>query len=119
MLPPPAPAPPPLVVMPHGGPHSVVTASFNPQVAYLTAAGYATLIVNYRGSSGFGADALESLPGKVGTQDVDDVVAAIDAAARHVDVDRIHVAGGSHGGFLAWPRCCATRGSRRRRFATR
>ena len=101
VLPPPAPAPPPLVVMPHGGPHSVVTASFNPQVAYLTAAGYATLIVNYRGSSGFGADALESLPGKVGTQDVADVIAAIDAAARHVDVDRIHVAGGSHGGFLA------------------
>ena len=32
-----------------------------------------TLSVNYRGSSGFGQDSIDSLPGNIGTQDVKDV----------------------------------------------
>jgi len=30
-------------------------------------------IVNYRGSPGFGQDGIDSLPGKVGTQEIEDV----------------------------------------------
>lgn len=42
--------------------------------------GYAVIAVNYRGSTGFGEDALQSLPGHIGTNDVEDCVAALDAA---------------------------------------
>ena len=69
---------PPLVVMPHGGPHSVSTTSFSVELAFLNAAGFATLQINYRGSTGFGQAPLESLPGSVGSSDIADVRRAVD-----------------------------------------
>ncbi|CAH8319166.1 unnamed protein product [Eruca vesicaria subsp. sativa] len=92
----------PLVVVVHGGPHSVATCSFSKTLAYLSSIGYSLLIVNYRGSLGFGEDALQSLPGKVGSQDVNDVLSAVDYAVEMglADPSRITVLGGSHGGFL-------------------
>ncbi|KAL0716595.1 hypothetical protein Bca4012_065917 [Brassica carinata] len=92
----------PLVVVLHGGPHSVAPCSFSKQLAYLSSIGYSLLIVNYRGSLGFGEDALQSLPGKVGSQDVNDVLSAVDHAVGMglADPSRITVLGGSHGGFL-------------------
>ncbi|XP_071940515.1 acylamino-acid-releasing enzyme-like isoform X1 [Coffea arabica] len=92
----------PLIVVLHGGPHSVSLSGFSKSLAFLSSLGYSLLIVNYRGSLGFGEEALQSLPGKVGSQDVNDVLAAID----HVidmglaDPSKIAVMGGSHGGFL-------------------
>lgn len=53
---------------------------------------------------GFGTTALESLPGRIGTQDVADVVAATKAALalepEALDPSKVGVVGGSHGGFL-------------------
>ncbi|TQD83563.1 hypothetical protein C1H46_030870 [Malus baccata] len=54
------------------------------------------------GSLGFGEEALQSLPGKIGSQDLKDVLAAVDHV---IDVglaspSKIAVLGGSHGGFL-------------------
>lgn len=56
-----------------------------------------------RGSLGFGEEALQSLPGNIGTQDVNDVLAAIDDAIQLglADASKICVLGGSHGGFLS------------------
>uniref|UniRef100_A0A1J3FLE9 acylaminoacyl-peptidase n=1 Tax=Noccaea caerulescens TaxID=107243 RepID=A0A1J3FLE9_NOCCA len=92
----------PLVVVIHGGPHSVAPCSFSKDLAYLSSVGYSLLIVNYRGSLGFGEDALQSLPGKVGSQDVKDVLSAVDHAIEMglADPSRITLLGGSHGGFL-------------------
>jgi acylaminoacyl-peptidase len=59
--------------------------------------------VNYRGSTGFGETALQSLPGNIGRHDVSDMLAAVDAAVA-MGVARegaLAVVGGSHGGFLA------------------
>ncbi|KAK3190182.1 hypothetical protein Dsin_029743 [Dipteronia sinensis] len=92
----------PLIVLLHGGPHSVWTTSFSKSSAFLSSIGYSLLIVNYRGSLGFGEEALQSLPGNVGSQDVNDVLTAIDHV---IDMglagpSKLTVLGGSHGGFL-------------------
>ncbi|XP_004297990.1 PREDICTED: acylamino-acid-releasing enzyme-like [Fragaria vesca subsp. vesca] len=92
----------PLIVILHGGPHSVYLTSFSKNLAFLSSIGFNLLLVNYRGSVGFGEEALQSLPGKVGSQDVNDVLVAIDHV---IDLglaspSKIAVLGGSHGGFL-------------------
>ncbi|KAM7485259.1 hypothetical protein LguiA_001268 [Lonicera macranthoides] len=92
----------PLIVVLHGGPHSVSLSSFSKSLAFLSSIGYSLLIVNYRGSLGFGEEALQSLPGKIGSQDVNDVLTAIDHVVDMglADPSKITVLGGSHGGFL-------------------
>lgn len=70
----------PLVLFPHGGPHSYFPAAFSLQCSLLAMQGVATLAVNYRGSTGFGEDYLQALPGKVGTVDVQDCEDALAAA---------------------------------------
>ncbi|TKY53803.1 Acylamino-acid-releasing enzyme [Spatholobus suberectus] len=92
----------PLIVILHGGPHSVSLSSFSKPWAYLSSLGYSLLIVNYRGSLGFGEEALQSLPGKVGSRDVNDVLTAIDHVINLglASPSKIAVLGGSHGGFL-------------------
>lgn len=92
----------PLIVMLHGGPHSVSPSSYSRSMAFLASTGYSLLIVNYRGSLGFGEEALQSLLGKIGSQDVSDVLTAINYVIDMGLVDRakISVLGGSHGGFL-------------------
>ncbi|KAK6161417.1 hypothetical protein DH2020_004798 [Rehmannia glutinosa] len=92
----------PLIVILHGGPHTVSLSSFSKSSAFLASLGYSLLIVNYRGSLGFGEEALQSLPGKIGSQDVNDVLTAIDYAVDNglADPSKIAVLGGSHGGFL-------------------
>ena len=88
-----------LVVMPHGGPHSANTTEVIAEVAFVARElGCAVLFVNYRGSLGQSAERVESLPGKIGSQDVADVLAAI----RHVRGPApAFLCGGSHGGFIA------------------
>ncbi|BFG14002.1 hypothetical protein CerSpe_002760 [Prunus speciosa] len=92
----------PLIVFLHGGPHIVSLSSFSKSLAFLSSIGFNLLIVNYRGSLGFGEEALQSLPGNIGSQDVNDVLVAIDHV---IDMglaspSKIAVLGGSHGGFL-------------------
>lgn len=108
----------PVVLVPHGGPHSAFSTTFYTHHAFLSSLGFAVLSVNYRGSTGYGTQALHSLPGRVGTADVDDCVAALDEALRRgssavgvdtgggaafplLDAARVGVMGGSHGGFIA------------------
>lgn len=89
--------PPPLIVVPHGGPHSCLNTMYIPSYAFLCAHGkYAVLEVNYRGSTGFGQKSLESLAGYVGTQDVHDVVQVTKDVIEKglVDGDRVGVCGG-------------------------
>ncbi|KAM3708097.1 hypothetical protein ACJW31_02G073000 [Castanea mollissima] len=92
----------PLIVILHGGPHSVSLTSFSKSSAFFSSIGFSLLIVNYRGSLGFGEEALQSLPGKVGQQDVNDVLTAIDHVIDKglASPSKITVLGGSHGGFL-------------------
>lgn len=95
---------PGLILFAHGGPHSISTTAFDHRIQFLVrSTDCAVLLVNYRGSLGFGRQALESLPGHIGSQDVEDCMAALEAAldTGAFDTDRVAVVGGSHGGFLA------------------
>ena len=94
---------PPLIVIPHGGPHSASITNFVISYAYLCGYGrYAILLVNYRGSTGYGQASIRSLPTNIGTQDVEDVITATNDVCQNglVDANRIGICGGSHGGFL-------------------
>ncbi|XP_014725204.1 PREDICTED: acylamino-acid-releasing enzyme-like [Sturnus vulgaris] len=65
-------SPHPLVVCPHGGPHAVFDARWRPSMAALCQLGFAVLLVNYRGSLGFGQASISSLLSCMGEQDVAD-----------------------------------------------
>ena len=101
---------PPLIVVPHGGPHTCMSTSYVPSYSFLCKHGrYAILHVNFRGSTGFGQAALESLAGSAGTLDVLDVVAATNSVidAGLIDSGRVGICGGSHGKrLIAWHDDC-------------
>ncbi|XP_057818724.2 acylamino-acid-releasing enzyme 1 isoform X1 [Cryptomeria japonica] len=92
----------PLIVVLHGGPHSTSLTSFSRAYTFLSSLGFNLLHVNYRGSLGFGEEALQSLPGNIGRQDVADVLNTIDLVIgkKLANPTNIAVLGGSHGGFL-------------------
>lgn len=93
----------PLIVVPHGGPHSASTNNYSLGIDLFTRLGYSTVLVNYRGSTNYGENSIRCLLGKIGGQDVEDVHLAVETVLESggVDRNRIHVYGGSHGGFLA------------------
>ena len=95
----------PLIVWPHGGPHSVICNSYNHYAQVFCKLGYIVLLVNYNGSTSFSEESLLSLPGKVGAQDVHDVhstvLSYISANENAVDRQNVYVFGGSHGGFIS------------------
>jgi acylaminoacyl-peptidase len=68
------------VLVPHGGPHSAVAANFYMPFVLLAARGYSIVAVNFRGSLGFGEAGVQALPGHIGHYDVEDCIAALDAA---------------------------------------
>ncbi|XP_072136719.1 acylamino-acid-releasing enzyme-like isoform X3 [Mobula birostris] len=93
---------PPLVVSPHGGPNSVFITCWMLLPLALCRLGYSVLLVNYRGSCGFGQDSIWSLLGNIGSQDVKDVQFAVESVLKEgfVNSEKILLIGGSHGGFI-------------------
>ncbi|KAI0565834.1 Prolyl oligopeptidase [Gracilaria domingensis] len=91
-----------LVVFPHGGPHVSTLNGYSLATMALLQSGYAVLYVNYRGSLGLGQRSLESLPGRIGTQEINEVVQATRWAIREYSFNRTHsgFVGGSHSGFI-------------------
>lgn len=92
---------PPLIVLIHGGPTSQYRAGWNPQAQFFATRGYAVLLVNYRGSTGYGRDYMLKLRGNWGVCDVDDAAAGVRqlADAGRIDPERTVIMGGSAGGF--------------------
>jgi dipeptidyl aminopeptidase/acylaminoacyl peptidase len=91
----------PLIVLIHGGPTSQYRAGWNPQAQFFATRGYAVLLVNYRGSTGYGRDYMLKLRGNWGVCDMEDAAAAVRqlADAGRIDPDRTVIMGGSAGGF--------------------
>jgi len=102
----------PLVVFPHGGPIGVSDRlTFNREVQFVAAQGYAVLQINYRGSDGYGKAFREAGHRNYGRLIEDDIDAAIRAAvaAYPLDESRMCTLGASYGGYSAmvsavrWP----------------
>lgn len=92
---------PPLIVLVHGGPTSQRLAAFDSQAQFFASRGYAVLLVNYRGSTGYGRAYRNALRGCWGLYDVQDSVSGARALVEQgqVDGERLVILGGSAGGF--------------------
>ncbi|MFI5093924.1 MAG: S9 family peptidase [Candidatus Acidiferrum sp.] len=96
----------PLLVLLHGGPQTMWSNAWgyrwNPQV--FSAPGYVTLMINRRGSTGYGQKFTDEITGDWGGQAYVDVLDGVDFVLKkypYTDGSRMAAAGGSYGGYLA------------------
>ena len=103
-LPPPevAKMPYPLVLYPHGGPHSRSSKGFGTTAHVLAHAGYAVFQPNFRGSTGYGKKFLDADRNDLGGGDMRDILAGIEHLKREklINPERQFVFGSSYGGFM-------------------
>jgi dipeptidyl aminopeptidase/acylaminoacyl peptidase len=93
----------PLIVMIHGGPHGQQGPAFNAKAQAYAGAGWASLMVNYRGSTGYGQKFIDAIFRDQNGGEAQDVVAGVDAAlAKYpwLDGNRLGIEGTSYGGQL-------------------
>lgn len=96
-------APPPLILLPHGGPWFRDVWGLDLQVQYFATRGYAVLKPQFRGSTGFGRAHLQAAVGEFAGAMHDDLVDAVEWAVTHgcADPSRLAIFGGSYGGYAA------------------
>jgi dipeptidyl aminopeptidase/acylaminoacyl peptidase len=93
----------PLIVMIHGGPHGQQGPAFNAKAQAYAGVGWASLMVNYRGSTGYGQKFIDAIFRDQNGGEAKDVVAGVDAAlAKYpwLDGTRLGIEGTSYGGQL-------------------
>ncbi|HUQ12090.1 MAG TPA: alpha/beta fold hydrolase [Steroidobacteraceae bacterium] len=93
----------PLVVMPHGGPHSRDDPGFDWLSQFLASRGYAVIQPQFRGSTGFGIEHQNAGDRQWGLRMQDDVTDAVRAVidAGIADAKRVCIVGWSYGGYAA------------------
>ncbi len=93
----------PMIVNIHGGPHGQNGPAFNFKNQVYAAHGWATLNVNYRGSTGYGQKFADAVFGDQNGNEGQDVLYGINAAVRRnpwIDRERLGIEGVSYGGQL-------------------
>jgi dipeptidyl aminopeptidase/acylaminoacyl peptidase len=94
----------PLIVNIHGGPHGQQGTAFNFKNQVYAGRGWATLMVNYRGSTGYGQKFADAVFGDQNGNEAQDVLYGVSAALRRylwLDPNRMGVEGVSYGGQLS------------------
>jgi dipeptidyl aminopeptidase/acylaminoacyl peptidase len=96
----------PLLVLLHGGPQTMWSDAWgyrwNAQV--FSAPGYVSLMINRRGSTGYGQKFTDEITNDWGGKAYQDVMKGVDvtlAKYKYVDGTRMAAAGGSYGGYMA------------------
>jgi dipeptidyl aminopeptidase/acylaminoacyl peptidase len=91
----------PTLLYPHGGPVGQYSASFDHLVELYAANGYAVLLPNPRGSSGYGQKFCEAIFADWGNKDYQDDMAMVDYALEQgiADPEKLGVGGWSYGGM--------------------
>ncbi len=91
----------PTLLNPHGGPVGQYSASFYHLAQLYAANGYAVLLPNPRGSSGYGQKFCEAIFADWGNKDFQDDMAMVDYAVAQgiADPDKLGVGGWSYGGM--------------------
>ncbi|HEY2672872.1 MAG TPA: S9 family peptidase [Rugosimonospora sp.] len=103
MVRPDGPGPHPVLLMIHGGPFTQYGWGLFDEAQVYAGAGYAVVMGNPRGSSGYGQAHGRAIIGNVGEASSVDLLALLDAALASdpsLDAQRVGVLGGSHGGFM-------------------
>lgn len=92
---------PPLIVYVHGGPTSHTPATYNGTAQFFATRGFAVLVTNYRGSTGYGKAYMNKLRGAWGIYDVEDSATGATHLAQQglADPSKFVILGGSAGGF--------------------
>ncbi|HWB98138.1 MAG TPA: S9 family peptidase [Bryobacteraceae bacterium] len=93
----------PFVLQIHGGPHGQQGAAFNIKAQVYAARGISSMMVNYRGSTGYGEKFSEGTFQNNDGTEWEDVNAGVDYAIAHkpyVDPDKLGIEGTSYGGQL-------------------
>ena len=93
----------PLIVLPHGGPFARDKWDYDPLVQLLASRGYAVLQPQFRGSTGYGKQFVDSGYGEWGKKMQDDLDDGVDWLARsgQIDAKRVCIVGASYGGYAA------------------
>jgi len=94
--------PHPVLLMIHGGPFTQYTWALHDEAQVYAGAGYAVVMGNPRGSSGYGQAHGRYVAGDVGERSAADLIALLDTALSDpgLDSSRVGVLGGSHGGYM-------------------
>lgn len=93
----------PMIVNIHGGPHGQQGPNFVHKAQAYASQGYAVLMVNYRGSTGYGQEFANAIARDQNGGEAMDVLRGVDAAlAKYpwIDSERLGVEGASYGGQL-------------------
>ncbi|MDQ3528506.1 MAG: S9 family peptidase [Actinomycetota bacterium] len=92
----------PVVLSIHGGPFTQYGWTLSDEAQVYAGAGYAVVLGNPRGSSGYGEAHGRVIVADMGNRDHADLLALLDKALadEDLDADRVGVMGGSYGGYM-------------------
>ncbi|HLM61817.1 MAG TPA: S9 family peptidase, partial [Pyrinomonadaceae bacterium] len=93
----------PLVVVPHGGPWARDAWGYNSFAQFLANRGYAVLLPNFRGSTGYGKKFIDAGNNQWGDKMQDDITWGVKHLINEgiADPKRVGIMGGSYGGYAA------------------